>query len=480
MSPQALSSMSPRFLAASLLMASLAACTSVGPDYEAPQVDVPAAWREEAPPPAPPAPEQGPWWERFGDPLLASLVERSLQGGLDLRSALARVDEARALRGIARGEPWPVVDLAAGYARRGESDNTPSGSFVPDSDLYTVGLEAGWELDLWGRVRRSVEAADADLAATMEAASDVALSVAAETAFTYIELRAFQARLGTARTNVALQEETLAIVRGRLDAGLAGERDVAQALSILEATRSRVPALETGLRFAENRLAVLVGLPPGSLARELELDQPIPVPPLSIAVDVPAQLLRRRPDVRQAERQLAAETARIGVASGDLYPRIALSGTLGLASDSLDDLADGDSSFFGIGPSLRWNLFDRRTLHARVEARDARAEQARISWQQTVLAALEETENALTRFAREQARRASLDLATEQARAAIELARIQYVEGLSDFQAVLDSQRSLAVLEDDLAESEAAIAASAVAVFRALGGGWEGGPVEGS
>jgi NodT family efflux transporter outer membrane factor (OMF) lipoprotein len=463
----------PGRLAALATLLALAACSAVGPDYSPPEASIPAGWSEQAPGlNAAPADVED-WWRQLNDPVLDSLVERAVRQGLDVREALARVREARALRGVAAADQWPTLDANLLWERRGESDSTPLGSFVPDTTLYRAGFDAAWELDIWGRVRRSVEAADADLGATVEDARGIVLTVVAETARTYVDLRAFQRRIDIARTNVALQEESLALAQTRLDAGLVGDRDVAQAQTTVETTRSRVPALEVGRRAAENRLAVLLDLPPGELAAELAEDRPVPVPPAEVAVGVPADLLRRRPDVRSAERALAAETARIGVAEGDLYPRLVLLGTLGVAADDPGDVADRDSSFFSFGPAVRWNLFDGGRLRNRVEAQDARAEQAQVRWERTVLAALEEAENAMTGLLREQARRESLQRAETEALRAVELAQTEYREGLTDFQAVVDTERTVADLQDDLAQSEATIATQAVALYKALGGGWE-------
>jgi len=456
----------------------LSACKVVGRDYQAPSADLPGAWRAEPAAAFQQSPaELAAWWRELRDPQLAGFVERAVGEGLELRSALARVRQARALRGSAAAERWPSVDGTASYQRRSESENTPIGAFAPDNDQVTAGLEASWEVDLWGRVRRSVEAADADLEASIEDARDVAVTVAAETARAYVDLRAFQSRLAIARQNVALQEETRELVRGRFEAGLVGERDVAQASINLEATRSRVPALEVGLRAAENRLAVLTGRPPGTFAQELAEERPIPRPPERIATGLPADLLRRRPDVRAAERRLAAEVARIGVAQGDLYPRLTLSGTLGYAADDVSELSESESGFFGFGPSLRWNLFDGGRLRALVRVQDARAEEARLAWEQAVLAALEEAENARTAFAREQVRRDFLAAATGEARRAVELARTQYGEGLTDFLAVLDSERALAELEDQLSASDAAVTTGLITLYQALGGGFEHEPL---
>ena len=453
------------------------ACNAVGPDYAEPKIEVPATWREQDAGPFRKESEHSrAWWRTLDDPTLESLVDRALDHGLDVREALARVRESRALRGAAEAERFPTLDATASYIRNGQSENTQIGGFVADNGVYAAGFDASWEIDVWGRVRRLVEAAGADLQATTEDAHDVAVTVAAETARDYVELRSLQARLEIARGNVALQEETLTLVRGRFQSGIGRERDVAQAATNLETTRSRVPALEAALRAAENRLAVLVGSPPGALAAELGSMRPVPVAPLSIAVGVPADALRRRPDVRRAERSLAAETARVGVAEGDLYPRLALNGTIGLSSESTSTFFESASNFFAFGPSIRWNLFDAGRRRRLVEAQDARVEQARARWERTVLSALEETENSMTGFVREHARRDSLLEAANQARLAVDLAKAQYEQGLSDFQAVLDSERALAELQDELARSDASITTNLIALYKALGGGTIGTP----
>jgi len=468
-----------------LASGALAGCMAVGPDYQPPEMATPAGWRETedsrlvekaSADPNAAAPHLDAWWSRLHDPTLDDLVVRASHQGLDLKEALARIREARALRGVVGADRFPTLDGAASYRRSGESDNTPFGSFVPDNGVFSVGFDAAWEIDLWGRVRRGVEAADADLAAQYEDARDVALSVTAEVALRYVEMRSFQRRLAIARQNVDLQEQTLSVVRGRFESGMVGALDVAQASTVVESTRANVPALEAGVRITENRLAVLIGLPPGALAEELKEVRPVPVAPLEIAVGLPADLLRRRPDVRRAERVLAAETARIGVAKGDLYPRLSLSGSLGLASEDIADLLHRRSMFWGFGPDLRWNLFDAGRLRELVEAQDARAEQARLRWERTVLNALEECEAAMTAFVREQVRRTSLLEAATQARRAVELAQTQYTNGLSDFQIVLDSEREVASLEDDLATSDAAVTTHVIRLYKALGGGWP--PIE--
>lgn len=463
-------------LAALLLTA---ACTTVGRDWKQPELKLPASWSSSQPSGQGQTEFVGDsavdarWWERLDEPALAQLVERALANNRDLRAAVARLERARELRGVAGGELLPSLDARGAYEHRRESENTPFGAFIPRTDIHSIGFDAAWEPDLWGRVARSVESASRDLEASEADVHAVAVALAAEVARTYVELASAQRRLEIARANVALQERTLELVRSRLDAGLVGPRDVAQAAASVENTRARVPALQASARTASHRLAVLLGLAPGELERDLAAATNVPRAPARLVVGVPAELLRRRPDVVAAERRYAAEVARVGVAEGDLYPRLVLNGTLGLSSDGAEHLFDGDSRVFGIGPSLRWNLFDGGRQRARVRAQGAAADAAHNEWEQTVLLALEEAENSITSFAREQERHASLERAAEHGRRAVELAQTQYREGLSDFQVVVDSLRLVADLEDQLALSDAAITTHFIALYKALGGGFD-------
>ncbi len=456
-------------LAAAALFAT--SCASVGPDYEPPKAEFAANWRQPkdaglvGEPAAP-----GAWWRTFGDPLLADLVDRALVHNLDLRAALARLESARALRGVAAADQWPSIDGRGSYEHRSESKNTPFGAFIPRTNIHTIAADASWELDLWGRVRRSVEAADADLAASEDDVRAAAVTVAGEVAATYIDLRAAQQRLRIAQENLALQERTLGLVRARFDAGLVVERDVAQAATNVESTRARLPSLVAAATTAQNRLLVLLGAAPSDLPRELDTVAPLPTLPTRVAVGLPTDLLRRRPDVQAAERRFAAAVARIGVAEGDRYPRFTLGGTLGLSANAAADVFDRDSDLVAFGPSVRWNLFDGGRLRQRVKSLEATAEAAQLAWEKAVLLAIEETENAMTRFVREQERRSSLQRAAEQARRAVDLAQSQYRAGLSDFQAVIDSERTVATIEDDLVASDAQVAGSLVAIFKSLGG----------
>lgn len=450
----------------------LSAC-SVGPDYQPRTPALPTEWQQpraaglvEAPP------ADGPFWRAFKDPLLDQLVERALTQNLDLRGAYARLTAAGALRGVAAADRWPSLDLRGSYEDRRESRNTPFGAFIPSTNIHTLAIDAAWELDLWGRVRRSVEAADRELEASAADVAGARLSVATEVLATYVELRAAQRRLQIAQNNLTLQEQTLGLVEARSRAGLVVERDVAQAKTNVESTRSRLPALEAAALTAQNRLSVLLGKAPGDLDVNFTATDPaLPVLPASVAVGVPADLLRRRPDVHAAERRFAAAVARIGVAEAERYPRFAIGGTLGLSANAAKDVFTDGSDVTAFGPSLRFNLFDGGRLRHRVASLTAEAEGAQVAYEQTLLRALEEAENAMLRFVREQTRRDALRRAAEQAARAVELAQTQYRAGLSDFQTVIDSQRTVASIEDDLVNSEAAVTAQLVALWKALGGG---------
>ena len=451
--------------------ACVAACGSVGPDYEAKPVPAPSAWSAERGQSLADAPHDGnAWWSEFCDPAIDALVDAALAQNLDLAAAFARLRSARAMAGVAEADRFPSLDLRSSYDHRRESRNTPFGAFIPETDIHTIAVDASWELDLWGRVRRSVEAASLEVEASAADVEAAAVTVAAEVVTTYVDLRASQQRLRIARQNLALQEQTLSLVRARLDAGLAVERDGAQALTNVASTRARLPSLQAAEQAANNRLCVLLGCAPGQLPVDLAPEAGLPMAPLRVAVGVPAEALRARPDVRAAERRFAAAVARIGIAEGDRYPRFALAGTLGLSANSAEDVFRNGSDVTGFGPSLRWNLFDGGRLRQRVKALEADAEAAQAAWEATVLLALEEAENAMTQFVREQTRLSSLRVAAKEARRAVDLAQAQYRAGLSDFQAVIDSERTVASLEDDLVASEAAIAGGLVAIHKALGG----------
>jgi NodT family efflux transporter outer membrane factor (OMF) lipoprotein len=457
----------------------LAGCAMVGPDYTAVAPDAPDSWHTEMADglvAAPPAPEtMARWWEVFSDPELEALEKRAVSGNLGLKEARARVREARALRGISRARLFPTLDAGAAVSRQRSSENsdTGRGGAGGESDLYNAGFDAGWELDVFGGLRRTVEAAQANLEASQESLHDVLVSLMAEVALNYLDVRTFQARLVAVRKNVAAQQKTYDLNHSRYQAGLINELAVQESLRILESSRAAIPGLETGLEAAKNRLAVLLGEKPGALHPELATQRPIPVPPVTISVGVPAAALRRRPDIRRAERELAARTARIGAATADLYPKFRLFGSIGLESIDSGKWLEWASRTWHIGPSVSWNVFDGGAIRQNIKVQGARQEQALIRYESAVLNALEEVENALVAYVKEQRRRASLIKAETAARQADLLARDQFNTGLVPFNNVLDAQRALVLLEDKRAQSEGAVTANLVRLYKALGGGWE-------
>ncbi|MGD8469784.1 MAG: efflux transporter outer membrane subunit [Desulfobacterales bacterium] len=461
-------------LLAAVIVLVLAACAAVGPDYVPVEPKAPSKWQtdlEDGLNEAPLNPEtMAQWWTTINDPQLTSLEQRAVKGNLDLQQARARIREARALRGISQAQLFPTVDTTVSITRNRSSESTGTGS---TETLYAAGFDAGWELDIFGGLRRAVEAAQADLEASQQQLHDVLVSLLAEVALNYLEVRTFQARLAVTEKNIKAQQETYELNHSRYQAGIISELPVKQALYNLERSRSQIPILQTGLAAAKNRLAVLLGESPGVLDDELEEMKPIPVPPVSVAVGLPAETLRHRPDIRRAERNLAAQTARIGVATADLYPKFRLFGSIGLESLSDDDFLEWSNRTWGIGPGASWNIFDAGAIRQNIEVQTARQEQALIQYESTVLRALEEVEDVLVAYAKVRRRREYLAKATEAARQADLLARDQFSAGLVDFSNVLITQLALLSLEDDLARSEGAATSTLVRLYKALGGGWK-------
>ncbi len=457
-----------------LVLILMSGCAAVGPEFQAPKLSGPDTWHtkmagglavSETTPD-----DQGAWWQVFQDPLLTRLIENAAAGNLDLQNAVVRIQEARALYGISQAGDYPVLDSTGLIQRRQTSEETGTGR---TSGFYHAGFDAAWELDLFGGVQRSQEAALAEMETRQEAMAGVLVSLQAEVALNYLELRTFQERLVAARGNLEVQKETYEINLSRFNAGLIGELPVHQSQYILEQTRSQIPLLQDGLGRTANRLAVLVGKPPGALHEDLAETRPIPRIPLEVAMGIPAGTLRQRPDIRRAERALARETALVGVAMADLYPRFHLTGTFGLEALSAGNFFNSSSRFWGIGPRVSWRLFDGGRIRQAVAAQSARQEQAMIDYQAALLTAREEIENAILAFAKEQLRRDSLVKATAAARNADRIARDQYQAGLVDFSNVLDAQRSLLSFEDQLAQSRGAVSANLVRLYKAMGGGWQ-------
>jgi len=451
----------------------LTGCATVGPDYLPPKTLVSKDWHTQLKGGLATG-VMGPqtlaaWWTTLNDPTLSSLVERAAAGNLDLKKAWARVREARARRGVTKAELFPTLDAtgSASWSRSSKDTGT-----AKTSDIYSASFDAGWELDIFGGVRRSVEAAEADLQANYEDLRNVLVSLLGEVALNYIEVRTFQARLTVAEANLEAQKETYQLTLWRYQAGLTDELAVEQARYNLENTRSQIPTLRIGLEEAKNRLAVLLGEQPGTIHKELEERNPIPVPPLEVAIGVPADVLRQRPDLRKAERQLAAQTARVGVATADLYPKFTLGGSIGLETLSLSNLSSSGSWTLSGGPRITWPIFKAGAIRQKIEIQSALQEQYLIAYEATVLSSLEEVENALLAYAEEQHRRDGLRKATEAAQKAVELAQQKYQAGLTDFSNVLDAERSLLSLQDQLVQSEGKISSNLVRLYKALGGGW--------
>src|SRR5690606_28712129 len=406
------------------------------------------------------------WWQHFGDPRLSALVARALDANTSVRSARAALAQARALRDVQAAGLQPSVD-ASGSAQRAK----PAGGDAANS--FQVGLDAGWELDVFGRVRSGVEAAEADARAAQENLADVQVSLAAEVALAYIELRSQQARLAIARNNLATQLETQQLAQWRVQAGLATSVELEQARAASEQTAAQIPALESGIAQAQHGLAVLTGQAPGALRAMLADVHPVPQVSAELALAIPAETLRQRPDVRAAEQRISAALARVSQADAVRYPGFRLGGSLGLRALTLGGLTGGGAVFNALLASVSVPLLDGGAARAQVRAQEAALEQARLAYQSTVLTALQDVENALVALRSDRERLARLQNATEAAANAALLAQQRYASGLIDFQVVLDTQRTLLSTQDSVAGTYASVATDHVRLYKALGGGWQ-------
>jgi NodT family efflux transporter outer membrane factor (OMF) lipoprotein len=471
--------MKPVFFASLMGLALVAGC-AVGPNYQPPKTAAPAQWSSplaggETNAPA----DLADWWKNFGDTNLDSLMTLAVRSNLDLRIAEAHVREARAGRDVATGSWWPSVDGTAGYSRNrwGANSFPPVPADIPlDYNLYNAGFDAAWELDLFGGTRRAVEAATAGIGMAQYDQRTVLVSLLAEVARNYLTARGYQQRLAITRENISVQKDILDLTRSRYQNGLGSDLDVQQATALLAATESQVPLLTTGCQQSVHHLAVLLGQPPGALLAEMSAARPIPSAPPVVPAGLPSDLLLRRPDVQGAERKLAAATAQIGVATADLFPKFSLTGTLGLESESPGNWFDYASRYWSAGPTLQWNLFQSGSIRANIRVQNARQEQAWDAYQKTVLTALEDVENALTAYAKEQIRRAALARSAQADQQALDLSNELYTNGLTDFLQVLDSERSLCAAQDALVQSDQAIGLNLVQLYKALGGGWQNTP----
>lgn len=465
-----------------IYVSTLSGCTSlpeyvhnrfkVGPDYHTPAAPTAAEWidindaRVKSDPPADCA-----WWTVLNDPTLNGLVGSAYRQNLDLRAAGARIIEARAQRSIAVGNLFPQSQSADLTILESQiSQNLPI-PFPQQFDLVAAGLNGSWELDVWGRYRRAVESADARLGVSVEEYGEVLVLLLSDVAVNYIELRTFQQRLANAVRNVEIQRGSLKLAEARFKQGASSELDVRQARSNLWQTESLTPVFEAGIRQASNALCVLMGMAPTDLAKALE-PAPIPSAPANIALGAPADLLARRPDVRRAEREVAAQSARIGIATAELYPSLRLNGYVGFWAEDFNELFNGDSFTGSFMPQFSWNVLNYGRISNNIVAQDARLQSTALVYQQTVLRAGQEVENAVTRFLQAQRQARFLERSVADAQRAVELVQIQFEAGSTDFNRVYNLQAFLTSQQDQLAQAQGNIALNMVAIYKALGGGW--------
>jgi len=456
---------------ASLLLVSvvwLMGC-KVGPDYEGPPttIEMPDSFGEMGDPAfVPGQTDLKTWWEVFDDPMLNEIIEVAAVNNRDLRIAIAKVTEARARVDIAESARAPLITLGGGSATTG---NTASGL---DSRLQSsLSMQASWELDVFGRVARQIEAADASFEAVEEDRRDVQVALFAEVADRYLSVRSLQGQIETTERNIASQREILRLTRIRERDGLASRLDVVRTEQLVASSEAVISPLRIQLNRDINTIALLVGTHPQALPFDLDTPQPLPVPPAEIVIGIPAELLRQRPDIRSAERRLAAQTARVGVAVSALYPQFSFGG------DIAANLSGGPLSF-SLGPSVRWTLFDGGAIRSQIEVEDAVLEQAMLLYEQTVLRALEEVETAMTTFIEQRVRLGAVERSAESAREAFRLASGLYREGLIDFQDLLTVQMELLKAEGQVAEASGLATQNLVGLYKALGGGWDPAEVE--
>jgi outer membrane protein, multidrug efflux system len=453
----------------------LSSC-AVGPDYHRPEV--PAAQKFEGISQTYSENDAvAQFWTQFNDPTLNSLVADALQANHDLRIALARFTEARAARGESKFDIAPTITASGGYTEQTYAQ--PQRAAIPGGNVkfYDAGFDALWELDFFGQIRRNIEAQTAEAQSAEANLRDVQVVITAEVARTYFELRGQQSELDVARRNVENQRATLDLTNARLDAGRGTELDTSRAQAQLSATLATIAPLEAAVARSIHRLSVLTGREPTALTSPLSRPQALPPLPQVIAVGNPADLLRRRPDIQASERALAADTARIGVAVADLFPHVTFTGSVGYAAPQAHDLGDGGTGTRLIAPGISWAAFDLGRVRARIAGARARADGSLASYEQTVLRALEETEDALVTHARSRERLEHVAESAAASQKAAQLARARFDGGMTDFLEVLDSERTQLQAEDALAQSRTDAATSLIAVYKALGGGWQGVPL---
>jgi NodT family efflux transporter outer membrane factor (OMF) lipoprotein len=460
----------------------LSGCTMVGPDYVKPTTQEPKQWLKSTDPKIESKEvDFKDWWVVFNDPVLNDLIQAAYQQNLPLQIAGLRIYEARAQLGIAFGFQYPQTQQALGSAQANQiSKNAPN---IAQADryytTYDIALDAAWELDVWGKFRRAVQTGVASLEASIADYDDILVSLTSEVASTFIRLRTSEERLAVARQNVVIQKRSLEIADVRFKAGAVTELDVTQAKALLRSTESTIPGFETDIRQAKNALAILLGKLPGQIDAMLGGPGLIPEVPAEVAVGIPTELLRRRPDIRFAERRLAAQSAQIGFAKADLFPHFSLFGTLGFQTSdytegsNASDLFDQNSFTYNAGAGFNWDIFNYGRITNQVRVEDARFQELAVNYEDTVLRAAQEVEDAMVGFLQSQNAVFFLADAVKASKRSVDLSLIQYREGLVDYQRVLDTQRDLTSQQDNLVFTAGSVGLNLVAMYRALGGGWE-------
>jgi NodT family efflux transporter outer membrane factor (OMF) lipoprotein len=462
------------------LLLALAGC-AVGPSFTTPQAPLAQSWRPQSDPRiATQTAADSLWWKAFNDATLDHLVDLAMQQNLPLQVAGLRIVEARAQLGIATGLQFPQSQAIVGTASANRlSKNTPVGQFIPHPHFadYQLGFDAAWEVDFWGKYRRGVEAESAALLSSVADYYAALVSLTAEVARTYVAIRTYEVLIAQARDNAKVQEEGLQIAQSRFQHGATSELDPAQATAQLESTRATIPQLETSMQQARNALCTLLGQPSGAVDALLAGPPGIPKAPAQVAVGVPAEMLRRRPDIRSAELLAAAQCARVGIAQADLYPSFSLFGSIGLETTTVGgtthNLFATNSLFYMAGPRINWPFFNYGRLRNAVRVQDARFQQLLVSYRDTVIKAAQEVEDALVGFLDSQTALGFEEGAVKASARSVELSIIMYREGATDFQRVLDAQRSLLEQQNSVAQTSSSVATNLIALYKALGGGWE-------
>jgi outer membrane protein, multidrug efflux system len=482
-----------RFLALAISATLLAGCMT-GPDFVPPPVQAPSGWTMDpaaigaATQPSATQPAAQPdnalqitrWWEALDDPILTNLVNQAIESSLDLKLAEQRVLAARAQRKALDSGLYPTVDAGGSYthSHRSLSTNQNFPGNPVDQNNWQANFDASWELDVWGRVRRGIESADAQLQVEEEYRSDVVVTLLGDVARNYVELRGAQARARVARENVALLRDFQGLAQAKYDAGLVSELDAKQAQAQAAQAQAGIPLFDDDARQASLRIATLLGKQPESTQHLLENPPVLPNPKRIISLGIPADVLRRRPDVRASVQSLAAATATLGVSAAELYPRITLTGAFGFQGIKFTDLFNMSSRYYSITPDVRVRLFDRERIRQEILVSDAQVKQAAITYEKTIVVAIQEVESAIGAIKAQTDRETQLTEAVDSAEAAVQISRIQYERGIADYLTVINAQQSLNVARDARVATQQARLTQVVALYKAMGGGWEGVPMQ--